>query len=210
METVDKIPMDIIRWQLGCSLDEFVAGMKTNQADMRRRLREAELPESDRSYFTRFQSFQSPIHVLVMTEDWCGDSLMNLPILARIVEAAPGMDQRIFVRSESPDLNDYFATRSITHIPVVAFLDAGFNEMGTWVERSQAAHTRVKLWLESHSEFRAIRDDATLTPDEKKARLREMTAGLTAEMEGWYARDLQAATVHELATLLHEKIKTVK
>jgi hypothetical protein len=31
-----------------------------------------------------------------MTEDWCGDALMNLPIVARIVEALPGADLRLF------------------------------------------------------------------------------------------------------------------
>ncbi len=34
------------------------------------------------------------ISALVMTGDWCGNSPMTLPFLARLVEAAPGMKSR--------------------------------------------------------------------------------------------------------------------
>lgn len=71
---MEKIPMDPARWQTGLTLDEFVNGMQTHQVAMQRRLGEVRLAEADCADFARFIS---PLHTLVMTEDWCGDSLMR-------------------------------------------------------------------------------------------------------------------------------------
>lgn len=200
---MEKFPMDQAQWQTGLPLDEFVSGMQTHQADMRRRLREVRLAESDCADFVRVLS---PLHALVMTEDWCGDSLMNLPILARIVEAAPGMELRIFGRAGSPDLNDYYTARNIKAIPVFTFLNADFNEIGTWVERPQSAHARVQEWLAARPEVEAIRNDPAFTDEARRARLRPLFDGMLAEMEGWYADGLQAATVSELKTILFDRL----
>jgi hypothetical protein len=194
-----KFPMDRTRWQTGLTLDVFVNGMQTHQAAIQHRLREVTLPEADRADFARLTSL---IRALVMTEDWCGDGVMNLPILARIVEAAPGMEMRVFIRSQAPDLNDHYVTCGITHIPVFTFLDADFHEIGTWVERPQAAHDRVKAWLAAHPEVDAISGDPALTDEERQAKLRAIGEGMLTEMEGWYADGLQQATVEELKSLL--------
>ena len=196
---MDKFPMDPARWQSGLTIDEFVAGMNTHQADMRHRLGEVRLPAGDRDHFARIES---PIHVLVMTEDWCGDSLMNVPILARIVEAAPGMDLRVFIRSRSPELNDYYTARGITRIPVLTFLDGDFNEIGTWVERSQAAHAAVSEWMDAHPEVTELLQNQTMTAEERHRLLGEKFGGILIEMEGWYADSLQKATVDEIKALL--------
>lgn len=194
-----KFPIDQARWQTSLTLDEFVNGMQTHQAEMRRRLREVTLSPADRDHFARLDS---PIHVLTMTEDWCGDSLMNLPILARIVEAAPGMELRIFDRAGSPDLNDYYTARNIKAIPVFTFLDADFDEIGTWVERSQAAYARVGEWMTAHPQVAEFLQNTDMTAEERHHALQEQFGDLLLEMEGWYADGLEAATVAELKTLL--------
>ena len=157
------------------------------------------LTPDDHAFFARFTA---PLHALVLTEDWCGDSVMNLPILARIVEAAPGMDLNIWMRSQSPQLNEYYQARGITHIPFLTLLDANWSEIGTWVERPQPAHERIREWMAAHPEIAAIREATDLAPEEKRLRLRQVTAGLLAEMDGWYADGLQQATVNEIKTLL--------
>jgi hypothetical protein len=191
--------MDATYWQAGLTLAEFVERMTTYQDKMRRRLREVALSEADCAGLARLNQ---PVHALVMTEDWCPDSLMNVPILARVVEAAPGMDMRIFVRSASPDLEAYYQARGIRCIPVFTFLDADFNEIGTWLERPQAAHERLHGWKAAHPEFDPAHQDRTLSPQERRARRRALMQGLPLEMEGWYAEGLQAETVKELKALL--------
>lgn len=196
---MDKFPMDLRRWQTGLTLDEFVAGMNTHQADMRRRLGEVHLPAADRDHFA---GVESPVHVLVMTEDWCGDSLMNVPILARIARAAPGMELRLFVRSQSAELDAHYTARGITHIPVFTFLDSDFNEIGEWVERSQAAHAAVGEWTAAHPEVTELLQDTTMSGEERHRLLGEKFGGMLTEMEGWYVDGLQQATVEEIKALL--------
>lgn len=191
--------MDSNRWREGLSLESFLEGMTTNQEPTRRRLKQVVLTPDDEAFF---RLFTSPVHALVMTEDWCGDSVMNLPILARIVQASSGMDLRIWMRAQSPQLNEYYEARGITHIPVLTLFDANWREIGTWVERPQPAHDRIREWMAAHPEIGAIREAVDLTPEEKRARLRQATAGLLAEMDGWYANGLQQATVDEIKTLL--------
>ncbi len=86
------------------------------------------------------------------------------------------------------------------------FLDADFHEIGTWVERPQAAHERIKAWLVAHPEVEAIRSDPTLTDEERRVKLHAIGEGMLTEMEGWNADGLQQATVTELRTLLEPLI----
>ncbi len=196
---MDPIPMDATTWQAGLTLAEYVEGMTTYQDAMRRRLHEVTLSDADYAELARLNR---PLHALVMTEDWCPDCLMNVPILARVVEAAPGMDMRIFVRSRFPNLKAYYQARGVGCIPVFTFLDAAFAEIGTWLERPQAAHARLQEWKAACAQFDPANGDPTLTRREHGARRRAQLQGLPFEMERWYAEGLQAETVKELKVLL--------
>ncbi|WP_414682964.1 thioredoxin family protein [Longimicrobium sp.] len=44
--------------------------------------------------------------LLVLVEDWCGDAVNTAPVLARLAQAAPGLDLRILGREANPDLMD--------------------------------------------------------------------------------------------------------
>jgi hypothetical protein len=193
------LPIDDLRWEQGLTLPDFAAQMTVNREAMTRRFETVQLTASERATFAEIQR---PMRVLVMTEDWCGDSLMNLPILARLTEAAPNMEARLFVRSRHPDLQDWFAERQITAVPVFAFLDENFQYLGAWVERSQAANERMAEWNEAHPEVSAIQKDESLSKEERKARLSPILDRLKVEMETWYADELQAAAVQEILEIL--------
>jgi hypothetical protein len=152
-------------WQTGRELGSYVESMEFNQNAMRRRLVEVRLTNRDQQ---RLGRLEGPVHVLVMTEDWCSDSLMNLPIVARIVEATPGMDLRIFKRSEAAELNEFYIRQGITRIPVVTFLDGDFQEMGTWMERSQAAHSKIEEWAATHPEGLESPGNLELSVEERR------------------------------------------
>ena len=196
--TNNVFPMDPTCWRTGLTLSEFIAGMDHNQAAMRRRQVEVKLAPDDWRYFNQINR---PIHVSVMTEDWCGDSLMNLPILARIVEAAPQMDLRIFVRSEAAELNNHYAELGITQIPIVTFLDLNFNEIGTWVERSQAAHRKLEEWIAAHPEVMEALSDSELSVEGQHLLFEEQFSDFIVDMEVWYTKELQQATVDEIKAL---------
>ena len=195
-----EFPMTAEVWQTGQTLEAYVSGMGQHEAATRRRLARPALRRADREAMARLTHVR---HALAMTEAWCGDSMLNVPILAQVAAAAPNLDLRLFLRSQSPALDAYYQARGITHIPVFAFLDADYRLLATWVERPQAAHERLQAWYAAHPAVAAVRANTALDPEERRRQLRELTAGLLDEMEAWYDNGLQQATVLEIRRLLH-------
>lgn len=197
----ESFPMNLESWPTGQELGSYVESMEFNQKAMRRRLAEVRLTARDQE---RLGRIEGPLHLLVMTEDWCSDSLMNLPIVARIVEAAPQMDLRIFKRSEAAGLNEFYIRQGISRIPVVTFLDEDFQEMGTWGERSQTAHGKIEEWAAAHPKGLESPGNLELSIEERRQLIEGAYGDFTAEMEGWYADGLGQATVDELIAYLFQ------
>jgi thiol-disulfide isomerase/thioredoxin len=153
-----------------------------------------------------FTRLEKPIYMAVMTEEWCPDCLMNLPILARIADAAPRMELRIFIRRDWPGLRAYYAGLNIHSIPVATFLDEHFEVQYHWVERPQAAHERLNAWKAAHPEIEEIRRRFDLTSEQKRMMLKEINDHLLIEMETWYDSGLQRETIREVGELLGLKI----
>ena len=197
---MNEPPITLDTWLTGLTLDEYIAGMKMNQSHMTRRLASVRLSPEEQDAFGRYAGL---LHVLVMTEDWCGDALMNLPIVARIAETLPGADLRVFVRTAAPELNAYYTGRGVTRIPVVSFLRQDFSELGAWVERPRTADIRRSEWMAAHPDFVLGRNPAALAPEERQQRMR-LLMELMTEMEAWYDSGIQSDTVTEIRALLDQ------
>jgi hypothetical protein len=75
-------------------------------------------------------------HLLALSEDWCGDAVNLLPVLAQLAEEAPRLDFRVLSRDENLDLMDAHLTGGKSRsIPVVLVLDENFVERGWWGPR---------------------------------------------------------------------------
>lgn len=93
---------------------------------------------------TAINNLQAPLHWLVITEPWCGDSAQNLPVIAKVAEASNGKIQLLLVyRDENPELMDQFLTNGGRAIPKLIQLDAELNVLATWGPRPQTAQTLV-------------------------------------------------------------------
>ena len=192
-------PVSFEFWQTGLSLDAYVDSMAHKQEEMRQRLRSVVLtPQEARA----FMALKTPTYVLVMTEDWCPDSLMNLPILAAIASASSKMELRIFVRSQQPDLQAAFAERGIANIPLFVFYAQDFREIGIWVERSRAAHSWVAEWNAANPQFNEFLHDEALDKAQRRVLLAPLSAKRQQEMERAYEQTLQSETVAEIQALL--------
>lgn len=194
-----NFPMDSDHWARGLTVDAYIEEMQNCRRAMRRRVETVRLTPFERNLFSELTA---TIHALVFTEDWCGDSLMNLPILAQIERIAPGMEVRIFPRPDWPDLQRYFTGRGIQKVPVFAFLDAEFNEIGVWIERPKRANEPVAQWWQAYPGAREIRQRTDLTAEEKRALLRPLTEQFLDAMEDWYDQGLQLETVSEIRQIL--------
>src|SRR2546425_11121428 len=83
-----------------------------------------------------FRSLRTPIHVLALAEDWCGDVIANLPILGKLAAATGTLDVRVFLRDQNKDLMQrYLNQGKYESIPVFAFFDDSYDELGVFIER---------------------------------------------------------------------------
>ncbi len=194
------VPLTEARYQAGLTWPAYLAQMNTNRARMTQLVHEVDIPPRDLHLFKRLVGQRGgKVRIAVLTEDWCGDSLLNLPVIVQLAAEVPGMDLRIFIRSANPDLARAYAAVGITNIPVVSFYDARWQEIGHWVERPAEAHRRVTAWREAHPEMEALRRSQA---PEDRARLQALRDELRAEMERWYRGGLWQATLDELKALL--------
>ena len=120
------------RFAEGLTVAEYVAQMQTNRDAFARLLAEAPLrPEDREAIATR----EGKIKILVITEDWCPDSLRTIPVLARLVDGLPHVEMRVFLRDDNPDVMDQYLKRGqFRAIPVFAVFDEEMNEVGRMIE----------------------------------------------------------------------------
>ena len=84
-----------------------------------------------------------PLHVLVITEPWCGDSLAIFPVVLALFQAA-GREVRVVLRDKSPDLIDQYLTHGGRAIPIAVVLDDTGNERFHWGPRPAPAQAIVE------------------------------------------------------------------
>jgi hypothetical protein len=113
--------------------------------------------------------------LLALSEDWCGDAVNILPVVARFAEEA-GWDLRVLERDENPDLMDAHLTDGRSRsIPVVIVYDEAFEEVGWWGPRPE----KLQRWV--------MGEGAALGGGERYRKLRR-----------WYALDRGRSTIREL------------
>lgn len=127
----------------------------------------------------RAAALEGKWYMLVLTEDWCGDSISILPYLARLGECCGTIEMRILGRDDNKDLMDAHLTGTSRSIPVVIVYDANFVERGWWGPRPgplQSWVTSEGLALPKPDRYRHIRT--------------------------WYARDRGVTAVSEILTIM--------
>lgn len=75
--------------------------------------------------------------ILVLTEDFCIDSVLNLPLIARLAEASPNAHLSIVRRDGHQALALEFPGRdNVSRVPTVVFISSQGEVQGHWSERS--------------------------------------------------------------------------
>lgn len=164
------------RFESALSFAEFVEQAQVNAPLWRDNYRLGRLPADAAA---RLAALPGRWHLLVIMEDWCGDAVNTVPLLARLAELAPNVDLRVVRRDENPDLIDAHLTNGSSAIPIVLVLDDEFDESGSWGPRPAA----LQQW---------VRDEGmTLEKDERYRQVRT-----------WYVRDRGRTTVDEVIAVV--------
>ena len=116
----------------GITLESYMAQMESNQQKSYSIYEKFELPEDPE--FMALLKEEKP-HVLVITEDWCGDAMMNNAILRKIADAAD-LDVHCVYRDENLELMDRYLTNGGRSIPKYIFLSEDGQVLGDWGPRA--------------------------------------------------------------------------
>jgi hypothetical protein len=121
------------RFEQGMSFQQYLDQMGTNKETFTKFLSEIKIRPEDREALAQLGK---QLKVMVITEDWCGDALYNVPVLAKLVEGIPNVEMRVFLRDKNKDLMDQYLNQGMYRsIPVFAFFDENMNEVARLIER---------------------------------------------------------------------------
>jgi hypothetical protein len=88
-------------------------------------------PEDERF----FRELKQHLNILIISESWCSDCVLNVPIIAKLAEINPQIKVVIFPRDHYPEIMDMYLTNGKRTIPAVIMFDDNFVEVGRWIER---------------------------------------------------------------------------
>ncbi len=160
----------------GETFGELLAREKKNSLLWGVLYKRAKVPDS---VVDRAKRIRHPWHLLVLSEDWCGDSINTLPPIERLAEAVPLIDMRIISRDANPDIMDRHLTGISRSIPVIMVLDKDHFERGWWGPRPGP----LQRWV--------VGLGLALPKDERYR-----------EVRTWYARDHGETAVNELLDII--------
>ena len=118
------------RFAQGLTYDAYKGQMTRNRERFEANERSVVIGADDRAAFAG-----KPLKVLVLAEDWCGDVVANLPVLGRLARETGTLDLRVFLRDQNDDLMAQYLNGEFKSIPVFAFFDERFREIGRFIER---------------------------------------------------------------------------
>jgi len=164
--------MNLNEWfESGLTYGQYVEGMTVNKEEMESIYNKFSLDEEKVDFIKGKQ-----LRVIVLTEDWCGDALLNNPILMKIADAAD-MDIRFILRDQNLELMDQYLTNGTARsIPIYIFINQEGKEVAVWGPRAAALQEMVD------------RVKATLPPSDAPD-FKEKQAGAFKQLRESYVKD---------------------
>lgn len=164
------------RYESANTFEEFLARVERNAELWRAVHQRARVPDR---FIERVAALGKRFHLLVLSEDWCGDAVNTVPVVSRLAELCEPLDLRLLARDANPDIMDAHLTGSSRSIPVVIVLDERFHECGWWGPRP----AELQRWV--------LGSGKKLDVTERYREIRR-----------WYARDGGVTTLEEIVALL--------
>jgi Thioredoxin len=195
------------RFAQGLTYPAFVEQATVNRDKFEESYKTVPLTEDDLAFFRKAAALpHGPAKILAIGEAWCGDVYRELPTLARIAEAV-GMDLRVFLRDQNPDVMDEFLSNNgkSRAIPVFVFYTADLGYIARFTERSASAHAGLAAAIDEARVQLNLPPTATFgnVPDaDRQNFLREVIARIRPHSNQW-----RKDAIAEIRELLSSALK---
>jgi thiol-disulfide isomerase/thioredoxin len=210
---MEQLPLDESTWTGGLKPADYFQSLANYKHLVLSLYRDAAVSAEDRDRVAAaLPAPAEELRLVILTEDWCGDSASTLPYIARLAEELE-IPVRVFRQSRNSRLKQWYTDRGTDHIPVVSLLtpsedsdDDGeiWDEQFRWVERPEAAQGKVQEWLTANPrlpELYSRKDD----DDEAAKEYFNLYARLLRDMASWYRGGLWSEISQEFSEFLRRK-----
>jgi hypothetical protein len=118
-------------WDTALHVDEYLSQMTKNRELFERRIHSTTINDVEREAFSG-----APLRILVLTEDFCGDSAQFIPPVIRLAQELDNVEIRLLLRDQNRQLaSGYVRKDGYQAIPVLILLAGDGAEIGHLVER---------------------------------------------------------------------------
>ncbi|TSB44672.1 thioredoxin family protein [Alkalicoccobacillus porphyridii] len=166
---------DLNQWfEKGLSRYAYIHSMEVNQDKLLDIYNQFHLDQPERQALHLLQP--KKLRALILTADWCGDAMVNLPVFMRIADEAL-IETRYFIRDNHLDLMDQYLTNGTSRaIPIIVVIDQEGHEVTTWGPRAPELE---ELVTERKSKL----------PDKEAPEYKESFKVFAQEMSSLYTQD---------------------
>lgn len=135
--------MELLDWfQKGMDYDEYVQQMTRNKENMLSIGERFTLNEELKKKAESLKHLH--LRAIALTEDWCGDAMINNPIFMHIAETG-GIEVRFLLRDQNLELMDQYLTNGKSRsIPKYIFIDQEGKEYAVWGPRAPEVQAYVE------------------------------------------------------------------
>lgn len=185
-ETTD---MHLKKWfDKGMTTQEYIESMQVNQESLLSIFHGYQLSQEAKQVTQA--SVGKGIKAVVLTADWCGDAMVNIPVFLKLTQNSL-MECRFLIRDENLELMDQYLTNGRARsIPIILFMDENGEELAKWGPRAQEIEEVVSSYKTSLPE----KDAPTYEKEFKETFLPKMHQ-LFKEKSTWAAVEKDLLTV---------------
>jgi len=119
---------------------DYVSSMTENKKNLNKLIQIVKLKKDLHNSIKTLEPKLENKNLIILTEDFCPDSLFNLPIFITMSELISNLSLQIFKRSENEYLNETCQNLGLTKIPALLITDKYLNILSQWEEKPKKAY----------------------------------------------------------------------
>ncbi len=189
------------RFNQGLTYEQFKGVLKGNREQFEANDAKLELSDAD---LAPFRALPTTLDVVVVVTETCPDVIMNVPILNRIAQETGKLNPRIFLRDDNKDIMSQYMNGPYESVPVFAFFDPNWNQLGVWIERPRGVtdlrDAKTREIYASDPAFGSPDAPPSALPEEVRGRLQQLIKQMRTDTNVAYARE----TIRDLGEMMHE------
>ena len=119
-------------YEAGAEWENWLKESGRRAESLQSRYDAVELSEEDERFL---RGVKREVHILCLSEAWCGDCIRQVPVCARMCAENKNLKLRIIGRDDHLEVMERYLFNGVAVVPVFVFFNEQFVEVGSWKAR---------------------------------------------------------------------------